>query len=70
MKYTVIVPFYDTIDYINESLDSILRQNSFDINNIQILIINDGSSNDLQPNIDKYKALGLNIKYYSKPNGN
>jgi glycosyltransferase involved in cell wall biosynthesis len=70
MKYTVIIPFYDTIDYINESLDSILKQNSFDIKNIQILIINDGSSHDLQSNIDKYKTFGLNIEYYKKLNGN
>jgi glycosyltransferase involved in cell wall biosynthesis len=70
MKYTVIIPFYDTIDYIDQSLDSILKQSNFDIKNIQILIVNDGSNYDLLSNVDKYKKLGLNIEYFKKNNGN
>jgi glycosyltransferase involved in cell wall biosynthesis len=70
-KYTVIVPFYETVDYIGESIQSILNQRDFDISQIQILVIDDGSKFQLEQIIERYLNISnLNIEIHHKQNGN
>jgi glycosyltransferase involved in cell wall biosynthesis len=70
MKYTIIIPFYDTIDFIEESLASICKQDNLIINDLQVLIINDGSNYDLQKIVDSFRKNNLKIEYHVKKNGN
>lgn len=68
MKYkvSVIVPIYNVSDYIEKCMDSLVNQT---LKELQIILINDGSTDDsyekLIPYINKYK----NIEYYEKENG-
>ena len=65
IKVSVIVPMYNVEDYIKETLDSILSQ---DIDEIEILVIDDGSS-DESPNIVKeYAKKHTEVKYIFQEN--
>lgn len=48
---SVIIPVYNCEKYINDSVDSILRQT---YKNIEVLIINDGSSDRTKKKLEKY----------------
>lgn len=61
MKFSIIVPVYNTEKYINRCLDSILNQT---YKNYELIIVNDGSTDNSQKIIDKYK-----INSYIKENG-
>lgn len=66
VKVSVIVPVYNVEKYIRKCLDSLVNQT---LEDIEIIVIDDGSK-DLSASIikeytDKYK----NIKYYKKENG-
>lgn len=52
-KVTLIVPVYNSEDYIGKCLDSILNQS---YNNFEIQVVNDGSKDNSQKIIDEYKA--------------
>lgn len=51
-KVTIIIPVYNSAEYIGKCIESILKQTYKDYN---ILIINDGSKDNSQEIIDKYK---------------
>lgn len=67
-KVSVVIPVYNTEEYIQETLDSIYNQ-SMDFKDIQIILVNDGSTDGthdiLQRNADLYPE---NIKYINKKN--
>lgn len=68
-KVSIIVPVYNTAKYIERCLDSILKQTQKD--EIEIIIINDGSSDNSDEVINKYiheHEQIVKIKYYSKEN--
>lgn len=61
--FSIIVPVYNTEQYLNRALDSILKQ-SFDINKIEVVIINDASPQSAQcDKIIKEYSSKLAIKY-------
>lgn len=67
MKVSVIVPAYNTKDYMEECLDSILNQT---IDEIEILVVDDGSTDGTTDIIKKYeKKYPEKIKAFYKPNG-
>ena len=66
MKVSVIVPVYNTYDYLNKCLDSLVNQSFKDY---EIIIVNDGSTDDSEKIIKKYQKKYSNIKYYYKENG-
>ena len=66
---SIIIPVYNTGKYIEKCLNSILNQTKSI--NLEIIIINDGSTDDSENIIKKYiekNEQKLNIKYYSKEN--
>lgn len=56
---TIIVPVYNVIDYLPQCLDSLLCQTH---SNIEIIIIDDGSSDGCGKMIDEYARLDQRIK--------
>ena len=63
---SVIIPIYNTQKYLKKCIDSVESQS---YNNIEIILVNDGSTDSsekiIQPYLQKYE----NIKYYKKENG-
>lgn len=61
-KISVIVPIYNTCDYIKKCVESLLAQT---YTNIEIILVNDGSTDNSDTVCKKYAAEHENIKYYS-----
>lgn len=59
MKYTIIITVYNKEKYVKRAIESALIQN-----NCEVLVINDGSTDNSEKIIKKYK----NIKYIYKSN--
>lgn len=62
---SIVIPVYNGSNYMKEAIDSALAQT---YNNIEIIVVNDGSTDD---GLTEQIALsyGDKIKYYCKPNG-
>lgn len=45
-KFSVVVPVYNVEGYLAETLDSVIGQSIGFENNIQIILVNDGSPDD------------------------
>ena len=63
---SVIIPAYNAGDYIIECIESIIRQTYA---NIEILVINDGSTDDTEKKVKKIQRDDNRIRLYSKENG-
>jgi len=59
MKISVIVPVYNTKDYLDKCLESLINQS---LKEIEIIVINDGSEENVEPIIKKYKDKIIYIK--------
>lgn len=66
MKVSVIVPVYNVEKYIKKCLDSLVEQT---LKQIEIIIVNDGATDQSQEVIDQYCARYENILSFSKMNG-
>ena len=63
---SIIVPVYNVELYIKKCLESIIKQ---DLNDIEIIIVNDGSKDNSKYIIDKFKEkYPLKVKAYDKEN--
>lgn len=68
-KISVIVPVYNTGKYVEKCLDSLINQTVK--NELEIIIVNDGSTDNSEEVIKKYMKKQENqeiIKYYAKEN--
>jgi glycosyltransferase involved in cell wall biosynthesis len=66
-RISIIVPVYNTEKYLKKCLDSLVNQS---LKDIEIIIINDGSTDNSQNIIDEYKnKYPKLIKSYIKENG-
>ncbi len=66
-KVSIIVPVYQVEKYLRKCLDSLVNQT---LENIEILVINDGSPDNSQLIIDEFqKQYPLKIKSFIKENG-
>ena len=66
-KFSVIVPVYNTEKYLRKCLDSLVSQT---LNEIEIIVVNDGSPDNSQDIIDEYaKNYPEKVRAYIKENG-
>lgn len=63
---SIIVPIYNTEKYLDRTLTSLLNQT---YKNIEIILVNDGSTDSSENICLKYLKINKNIKYYYKENG-
>ena len=66
-KISIIIPAYNAEKYINECIDSILRNSQNSLNQTEIIIINDGSTDHTLEKLEKYKEY-KNIHIYTTKN--
>lgn len=67
---SVLVSFYnDTKDLIVDTLQSFVDQKNFDLNNLEVVVVDDGSTVDINHIIDKYKNLLPHFNYIKKEHG-
>ncbi len=65
-KVSVIVPVYNVEEYLERCLDSLVNQT---LKDIEIIIVNDGSTDGSKEKIQKYINTYKNIVYLEKENG-
>lgn len=65
-KISIIIPVYNTQKYIKKCLDSVINQS---YENKEIIVVNDGSTDDSEKIIDEYAKSFENIRYFYKQNG-
>lgn len=66
VKVSLIVPIYNSEDYVARCLDSLLKQT---LKDIEIVCINDGSTDQSLKILEEYSKKYSQIKVYSKENG-
>ena len=67
MKISVIVPVYNVENYLEKCLNSLVNQN---LQEIEILVINDGSTDNSQKIIEVFQSkFPQKIKTFAKENG-
>lgn len=64
-KVSVIIPVYNVEKYLKECLDSIINQTLADI---EIICINDGSTDNSLTILEEYQRKDTRIQVYSQPN--
>lgn len=65
-KVSIIVPVYNVEEYLERCLDSLVNQT---LKDIEIIIVNDGSTDGSKEKIQKYINTYKNIVYLEKENG-
>jgi glycosyltransferase involved in cell wall biosynthesis len=65
-KISVILPIYNVEPYIEECLDSILNQTMID--DLEVIMVDDGSSDDSRYTIERYALDHDNFHAYHKEN--
>lgn len=65
-KVSLIIPVYNVQDYIEKCLDSVVNQT---IDDMEIIIVNDGSKDQSKQKIENYLEKYPKIKYLEKENG-
>ena len=65
-KVSVIVPVYNVEKYLDQCLDSIVSQT---LDDIEIIIVNDGSTDESLKVINKYAERDSRIKVVNQTNG-
>ncbi|MBQ6052023.1 MAG: glycosyltransferase family 2 protein [Clostridia bacterium] len=66
MLFSIIVPVYNVEKYLKECIESLINQNS---ENYEILLIDDGSTDQSPTICDNYAAKYDNIRVFHKQNG-
>lgn len=66
-KISIIIPFYNSEDYLEEAINSVISQ-SIGFQNIQLILVNDGSEDRSQEIAIKYKNIYENVIYLKQEN--
>ena len=66
LKFSIIVPIYNTEAYLNECLDSVINQ-TYD--NMEIILVNDGSTDNSPRICEEYKESDSRVIVIHKENG-
>ncbi len=69
-KFSIIIPMYNTKKYIKDCIFSILNNEDIDYNNVQIIVVNDGSTDGCEKEVIKLQQQFDCIELYNKANGN
>ena len=64
-EISIIIPVYNAEHYLKPLLDSVLKQT---FTNFEVIIMNDGSTDDSQAIIDQYSFRDSRIKAYQQNN--
>jgi len=64
-KVSIIVPVYNTANYLDECIESVLMQT---YHNIEIILVDDGSTDESPAICDRYAAQDPRIRCIHKPN--
>lgn len=65
-KVSIIIPFYNTAPYLNRCLNSVINQT---YKNLEIILINDGSTDNSREICTNYKNKDTRITIINKPHG-
>lgn len=65
MRFSILIPVYNTSKYLRECLDSVLAQ---DFHDYEIILVNDGSTDNSAEICKEYAKKDQRIKYFSKQN--
>ena len=65
-KVSIVIPVYNVKIYLKRAINSIINQT---YNNIEIIIVDDGSTDGSSIICDEYKGVDKRIKVYHKENG-
>lgn len=69
-KFSIIVSIYNIEEYIEEAIDSVIEQSLDFKDNVQLILVNDGSLDSSAEICEKYvNKYPDNIEYYEKTNG-
>lgn len=66
IKVSVIVPVYNVENYLEKCLNSLMNQT---LEDIEIIIVNDGSTDESQQIIDEYVKKSCKVRAFIKENG-
>lgn len=64
--FSVIIPIYNVEQYLNECVDSVLRQS---FSNIEVILVDDGSPDGSGAICDEYQEQDPRVRVIHKPNG-
>ncbi|MCL2684165.1 MAG: glycosyltransferase, partial [Synergistaceae bacterium] len=64
-KISVIIPVYNVMQYLRECLDSVIAQT---IKDIEIICVNDGSTDDSYVILQEYEAKDNRIRIFNQEN--
>jgi len=65
-KVSVIIPVYNVEKYLERCLNSVINQT---YSNLEIVLVNDGSTDNSKDICDKYEKQDKRVKLINKPNG-
>lgn len=69
LVFSIVIPYYDTFDTINETLDSIVTQ-TFNLKKVEVIIVSDGAKISIDNLVKPYQKKFGNFKLIRKANGN
>ena len=67
MKLSIIIPVFNVEKYLNKCLDSVFNQD-IPYSDYEVILVNDGSTDNSEEIILKYKKQFPNLKYYKQKN--
>ena len=65
MLFSILIPVYNVEKYLNQCLDSVLNQ---EFEDYEVILVNDGSTDNSGLICEEYAAKDKRIKYYTKKN--
>ena len=66
MKLSVIMPVYNTKEYLKDAVESVLNSKKLDF---ELLLIDDGSTDESGEICDQYALADKRVKVFHKENG-
>lgn len=66
MKFSIIIPAYNVAQYIEEYVESVLKQ---DYDNYEVIVVDDGATDETPQIIDNLALQSEKVKVLHKENG-